>query len=65
LISSIKLGNTYSLRNPPSFMNLAKVELRDAEYEGKLQLSCETCTSLTLIDPSLHPFLRSNCNPIS
>jgi hypothetical protein len=27
------------LRNPPSFMNLVKVELRDAEYEGKLQLS--------------------------
>ena len=37
LISSITLGNTYSLRNPPSFMNLVKVELRDAEYEGKLQ----------------------------
>ncbi len=39
LISTITLGNTYSLRNPPSFMNLVKVELRDAEYEGKLQLS--------------------------
>jgi hypothetical protein len=36
LISIITLGNTYSLRNPPSFMNLVKVELRDAEYEGKL-----------------------------
>jgi hypothetical protein len=36
MISSITLGNTYSLRNPPSFMNLVKVELRDAEYEGKL-----------------------------
>ncbi len=37
LISIMTLGNTYLLRNPPSFMNLVKVELRDAEYEGKLQ----------------------------
>ena len=35
LVSTITLGRTYSLRNPPSFMNLARVELRDAEYEGK------------------------------
>ena len=35
LISTISLGSTYTLRNPPSFMNLVKVELRDAEYEGK------------------------------
>ena len=34
LNSTIKLGNNYELRNPPSFMNLARVELRDAEYEG-------------------------------
>ncbi len=41
MISTITLGNKYSLRNPPSFMNLLKVELRDAEYEGKLILSVE------------------------
>ena len=35
LVSTITLGRTYSLRNPPSFMNLARIELRDAEYEGK------------------------------
>jgi len=35
LVSTITLGRTYSLRNPPSFMNLVRVELRDAEYEGK------------------------------
>ena len=33
MISTITLGN-YEIRNPPSFMNLVKVELRDAEYEG-------------------------------
>ena len=32
--STINLGNKYELRNPPSFMNLIRVELRDAEYEG-------------------------------
>jgi hypothetical protein len=35
LVSTISLGSTYSLRNPPAFMNLVRVELRDAEYEGK------------------------------
>ena len=28
------LGGEYELRNPPSFINLVKVEVRDAEYEG-------------------------------
>lgn len=42
LISTITLGNTYSLRNPPSFINLLKIETRDAEYEGKLILSFES-----------------------
>lgn len=32
--STISLGGLYELRNPPSFMNLAKIELRDAEYES-------------------------------
>lgn len=42
LVSTITLGRTYSLRNPPSFINLARVELRDAEYEGKkcVHLNC-------------------------
>lgn len=31
--SSITLGDLYELRNPPSFMNLARIDLRDAEYE--------------------------------
>ena len=31
--SHITLGETYELRNPPSFINLVKIELRDAEYE--------------------------------
>ena len=34
MISTITLGEFYELRNPPSFMNLAKIELRDAEYES-------------------------------
>ena len=34
MISTITLGEVYELRNPPSFMNLAKIELRDAEYES-------------------------------
>ncbi|KAL7554934.1 hypothetical protein ACHAWF_018496 [Thalassiosira exigua] len=33
MLSTITLGGLYELRNPPSFMNLVKVELRDAEYE--------------------------------
>ena len=32
--SDVTLGGLYELRNPPSFINLVKVELRDAEYEG-------------------------------
>ncbi len=39
LVSIVTLGNTYSLRNPPSFMSLLKVDLRDAEYEGNLSHS--------------------------
>lgn len=31
--SKITLGGQYELRNPPSFINLVSVELRDAEYE--------------------------------
>jgi len=34
MISNITIGELYEIRNPPSFMNLAKIELRDAEYEG-------------------------------
>ena len=34
MASSITLGNLYEIRNPPSFTNLAKIEARDAEYEG-------------------------------
>jgi hypothetical protein len=34
LKSTINLGNKYELRNPPSFMNPVRVELRDAAYEG-------------------------------
>ena len=41
LNSTISLGNKYVLRNPPSFMNPVRVELRDAEYEGMhLSQSC-------------------------
>jgi len=31
--STITLGGLYELRNPPSFMDLVRIELRDAEYE--------------------------------
>ena len=33
MASSITVGGLYELRNPPSFMNLVRVALRDAEYE--------------------------------
>lgn len=39
LVSTITLGNTYTLRNPPMFINLVKPELRDAEYEGMTNAS--------------------------
>lgn len=41
LNSTIKLGNTYELRNPPSFMNPVRVELRDAENEGMYPFSTQ------------------------
>jgi hypothetical protein len=42
MASSITLGGLYELRNPPSFMNLARIEQRDAEYESKLLSEAET-----------------------
>lgn len=51
MVSTITLGGLYELRNPPSFMNLVKPEVRDAEYEVDAFL-----TSL-IRHPSAAPFI--------
>lgn len=53
LNSTIKLGNKYELRNPPSFMNPVRVELRDAENEGMYPFS-------TLVSVFCHLILMCN-----
>ena len=51
MISTITLGNLYDIRNPPSFMNLAKIEQRDAEYEG-------VCRALSIKQKQVYILIR-------
>ena len=69
MVSAISLGGVYEVRNPPTFINLVKPELRDVEYEGMQWLLARMVAIITFLSSlilcliSLCPFSR--CIPDS